>query len=133
MPNDLATTNTLLGIMAAVSVIEVAMLIGVGLGAFLVYRRATDLIANVEARHLSPSMARVNAILDDVKSVTTTIRDETDRVDSAIRTTMYRVDRTAEHVRSNVRTRANRIVNVVRVVRGTIEQLLTGNGRRGAQ
>jgi hypothetical protein len=39
---DLGTTNLLLGIMAVVSVLEALLLIGMGVGGFMLYRRVTS-------------------------------------------------------------------------------------------
>src|SRR5579885_1324991 len=94
MTGNLATTNLLLGIMAAVSVLEALLVIGIGIAAVIVYRRVMELLAGLETRQVAPAMARVNAILDDVKGVTTKVREETERVDQAIRSTMGRVDDT---------------------------------------
>jgi len=87
MSGELATTNLLLGIMAAVSVLEALLVIGMGIAGFIVYRRVTDLVNGLETRQVAPAMARVNAILDDVKGVTAKVKEETERVDQAIRTT----------------------------------------------
>ena len=103
MTGSLTTTNLLLGIMAAVSVLEALLVIGVGIAVFMVYHRVMDLVAGLETRQVAPAMARVNAILDDVKGVTAKVREETERVDQAIRSTMDRVDDTADRVRTNVR------------------------------
>jgi len=70
-------------------------------------------------------MARVNAILDDMKVVSMRVKDETERVDTAIRTTMDRVDDTAERVRTNVRVKTSRIVGIVRGARVAIEHILS--------
>jgi hypothetical protein len=51
---DLHTTNLLLGIMAAVSVLQGLLLIGAGVAAFVVYRRVTTLVADLEARQIAP-------------------------------------------------------------------------------
>ena len=40
-----------------------------------------------QARQVAPAMARVNAILDDVKAVSTRVKEETERVDQAIHST----------------------------------------------
>jgi uncharacterized protein YoxC len=124
MGGELGTTNLLLGIMAAVSVLEALLLIGVGIAGVLVYRRVMDLINGLETRQVAPAMARVNTILDDVKGVTTKVREETERVDLAIRSTMDRVDDTADRVRSNVRARTSRIVGFIRGARVAIESML---------
>ena len=84
MSPDLTTTNVLLGIMAAVSVLEAIAVLGVCLGLAFVYRRLVQAIENVETRHVAPATARVNAILDDVKSVTSTIKGETSRMNQLL-------------------------------------------------
>jgi hypothetical protein len=125
MEANLGTTNLLLGIMAAVSVLEALLLIGLGVGGFIVYRRVMDLVDVLEAKHVAPAMGRVNAILDDVKSVTERVKEETERVDHAIRTTMDRVDDTADRVRWNVRAKTSRVVGLIRGIRVALEELLT--------
>jgi len=124
MAAELGTTNLLLGIMAAVSVLEALALIGAGVAGWMVYRRVTELVADLEARQVAPAMARVNAILDDVRGVTATVKDEADRVDHAIRATIDRVDDTAGRVRSNVRAKTSRLVGFFRGVRVAIETML---------
>jgi hypothetical protein len=121
---NLNTTNLLLGIMAAVSVLEALAIIGLGIGGFLVYRRVMDLVNGLETRQVAPAMARVNAILDDVKSVTAKVKEETERVDQAIHRTMDRVDDTADRVRSNVRAKTSRVVGFVRGLRVAMESML---------
>lgn len=128
MQGDLDTTNLLLGIMAVVSVLEALLLIGVGVGAFLAYRRVMVLVNGIEARQIAPAMARINAILDNLKHVSETVKQETERVDHAIRTTMNRVDDTADRMRSQVRQKTSRVVGLVRGARVAIETLLEGNG-----
>ena len=122
---DLGTTNIMLGIMAAVSVLEALVVIGAGIAGYLVYKRVMNLITGIEERQVAPAMARVNAILDDAKVVSAKVREETERVDTAIRTTMDRVDDTADRVRSNVRAKTSRIVGIVRGARVAIEHILT--------
>src|SRR5262249_13057886 len=100
MASELGTTNLLLGIMAAVSVLEAVLLVGAGVAGVMLYQRVSSLLSELESRHVAPAMTRVNAILDDVKSVSATVKDETTRVDYAIRSTMARVDDTADRVRS---------------------------------
>jgi uncharacterized protein YoxC len=124
MSGELGTTNLLLGIMAAVSILEALAIAGMGIAGFMVYRRVMVLVNGLETRQVAPVMARVNAILDDVKGVTATVREETDRVDHAIRSTMDRVDDTADRVRSNVRARTSRVVGFVRGLRVAIEAML---------
>ena len=125
MEPSLGTTNVLLAIMAAVSVLEALLVIGMGIAGFIAYRRVMDVVNVLEANHVAPAMARVNAILDDVKGVTAKVKEETERVDHAIRTTMDRVDDTAERVRWNVRAKTSRVVGFLRGLRVALEGLLT--------
>ena len=125
MAGELGTTNLLLGIMAAVSILEALAIVGLGVGGFMVYRRVMRLVGELETRQIAPAMARVNAILDDVKGVTAKVKEETERVDQAIRTTIDRVDDTADRVRWNVRAKTSRVVGFVRGLRVAIEGLLT--------
>jgi hypothetical protein len=124
MATSLETTNLLLGIMAAVSVLEGLLLVGLGVAGLLVYRRLMGVVKVLEERHVAPAMSRVNAILDDVKDVSAKVREETERVDHAIRTTIDRVDDTADRVRSNVRAKTGRVIGIVRGLRTVIEELL---------
>jgi hypothetical protein len=124
MEGNLGTTNLLLGIMAAVSVLEALLLIGIGVAGFLIYRRVMALINELETRQVAPAMARVNAILDDVKQVSTKVKEEADRVDTALRSTMDRVDDTAERVRSNVKAQTGRLVGILRGARVALETMM---------
>jgi hypothetical protein len=129
MGGELGTTNLLLGIMAAVSVLEALVIIGVGVGGFLAYRKAMEVVSGIESRQVAPAMARVNAILDDVKVVSTKVKEETERVDQAIHTTMDRIDNTADRVRYNVRAKTSRFVGFVRGLRVAIEGMLHSEAR----
>ena len=124
MVDNLATTNLLLGIMAAVSVLEALLLLGAGVAGLLVYRRVMDLITNLEQRQVAPAMARVNAILDDVKDVSAKVKAETERVDTAIHSTIDRFDDTADRVKSTVRAKTSHLVGIVRGLRVAIEGVL---------
>jgi hypothetical protein len=124
MEGTLSTTNLLLGIMAVVSVLEALLLIGVGVAGFMVYRRVMELTNGLEQRQIAPAMARVNAILDDVKGVTGKVKEETERVDHAIRNTIDRVDDTADRVRATVHMKTSRLIGFVRGVRAAIEGIL---------
>jgi hypothetical protein len=126
---NLDTTNFLLGIMAAVSVLEALLLIGLGIGGFMIYRRVMQLVTELEVRQVAPLREKVDAILEDVKSVTARVSEQTERVDHAISGTMERVDETAERVKDTVREKVSHAVGVARGVRAVIMSLL-GNGSR---
>jgi hypothetical protein len=125
---SLGTTNVMLGIMAAVSVLEALLLIGVGVGAFVLYRRTMALVEGVEQRQIAPLREKVDEILADVKAVTARVSQQTERVDHAITGTMDRVDETADRVKTRVRDKMNRAVGVARGVRAVITTILQNNG-----
>ena len=123
MEGNLDTTNLLLGIMAAVSVLEGLVLIGLAVGAWIAYRRVTTLMTRLEERQIAPAMVRVNGILDEVKVVANHVRADTERVEEAIRQTMGRVDDTAHRVRADVRLKTSWLVGAIRGVRAAFESL----------
>ena len=84
MAPDLGTTNLFLGIMAVVSLLHVAGFLALTAGAVYLSRRVVRLIVAVEKEQIAPAGARVQAILDDVKDVTTTIKTNARGIDSLI-------------------------------------------------
>jgi uncharacterized protein YoxC len=120
---DLGTTNLLLGIMAVVSVLEALLLIGMGVGGFMLYRRVTSVVNDLERRHVAPLSARVNSILGDVQAVTARVQTQAARVDTAISDTMDRVDSTAARVKYTVRDRIDQVAAVVHAFRQAIGSL----------
>jgi hypothetical protein len=126
---NLDTTNVLLGIMAAVSVLEALLLIGLGIGGVMIYRRVMQLVTDLESRQIAPLREKVDAILVDVKSVTARVSEQTERVDHAIAGTMDRVDETAERVKGSVREKVSHAVGVARGVRAVIMSLLGSDSR----
>lgn len=129
MDGNLDTTNMLLGIMAAVSVLEALLLIGLGIGGLMAYRRVMQLAADLEARQIAPLRERVDAILADVKSVTARVSHQTERVDQAIAGTIERVDETAERVKGTVREKVSYATGIVRGVRAALMSLFGGDQR----
>ena len=126
---DLGTTNTFLGIMAVVAILEALVVIALGVGAFLAYRRVKVLITDLEQRHVVPLTVKVNDILGDVKGITAKAQLQAERVDSAITGTMDRVDMTAERMKHTVKDRVARMSGVVRGVRAALASVMTSNGR----
>lgn len=126
---DLHDTNVALFIMAAVSVLEALVLIGIAIGGWLVYRRAMQLVNDLEARQIAPVREKVDAILSDVKSLTARVNSEAERVDQAIHGTINRVDNTAEHVKSTVKEKVNDAAGVIRGIRAAIVSVLQTDHR----
>ena len=74
MAADLSTTNLFLGVIAAVSALEVLGLLVISVGVFVLIRRIVQLINSLETHQIAPAAARVHAILDDMKEMTSTVR-----------------------------------------------------------
>jgi len=136
MSGELGTTNLLLGIMAAVSVLEALVIVGIGIAGFMAYKKVMALVdqgmtivQGIEARQVAPAMERVHAILEDVKGVTAKVKEETERVDQAIHSTIDRIDDTADRVRTNVRAKTSTLVGVIRGARVALQGLLRSEAR----
>jgi hypothetical protein len=124
MPADLSSLTVPLWIMAVVGVLQALLVIGMGVGGYLLYSRATTLIADLEARQIAPLREKVDAILTDVKGITARVGQQTERVDQAITGTIDRVDDTAYRVRMGVHDKVNQVAGMVRGVRAVIMSLL---------
>ena len=125
---NLDTTNLLLGIMAAVSVLEAIVLIGVGIMAYRLYGQAMRTVREIEQRQIAPLVARVNtlitrvdSILVDLREVTARVSTRTERVDSAIQHTINRVDETAWRVRSSVNSRVQQAISLFYAARAVVD------------
>lgn len=117
---NLDTTNLLLGIMAAVSILEAVVLIGLGFMGYRLYTQSMTTVREVETRQIVPLVARANAlmtrldgILVDVKDVTGRVSDRTERVDNAIRSTT-----------SSVSSGMGRVLTLVHTARAAMDSLL---------
>jgi hypothetical protein len=126
---NLETTNLMLGIMAAVAVLEALVLLGLAIGGVLVYRRVMQLVHDLEVRQVAPIREKVDAILVDLKTVTARVSHQTERVDHAITDTIGRVDETAERVRTTMREKVSYAVGIVRGVRAALVSLLRSEHR----
>jgi|SRR5579872_3407258 len=121
---DVSSLDIPLWIMAVVSVLEALLIIGLGVGGYMVYSRVMTLITDIEARQITPIREKVDAILADVKGITARASHQAERVDHAISGTMERVDETATRVRAGVHDKVSQAAGVVRGVRAVIASLL---------
>ena len=71
-------------------------------------------------------MGTVDGILVDVKGITSRVGAQTERVNSAISTTIDRVDETADRVKHSLAYRVNRVLGILNGVRSAMGTL--GNG-----
>ena len=131
MPNvDLGTTNTFLAIIAVAAALQVLMFIGVGVGGFLMYRRVMQMVTDLEARQIAPLREKVDGILLDVKSVTSRVSQQTERVTHAVSGTMERVDDTAHRVTGTLRDKINQAAGMARGARAVVMSLLGSDDTR---
>lgn len=126
---DLGTTNMWLAIMAIVSILEALLILGIGIGAFMMYRRTMALVNELEARQIAPLREKVDGILVDVKTVTARVSEQTERVNYAISRTTERVDETADKVKDSVADKINQAVGMVRGLRALVMSVLGHDGR----
>ena len=133
---NLNTTNLLLGIMAAVSVLQALLLVAVGVMAWKLYGKTLEVVRGIEERQVAPLMSRVHGmmgtvdtILVDVKGITARVGAQTHRVDTAISSTIDRVDETAGRVRHTVTDRVNRVLGLVNGVRAAVAHVFNGRTR----
>lgn len=134
---NLDTTNLLLGIMAAVSVLEALLLIGAGIVGYRLYSQAMHAVRDIEQRQVAPLAAKVSVLMDkvdgilvDVKEVTSLVTKQSERVDSAISGTAHRVDATAARVRSSVASQVGRMFALAHGIKYAVSGMF--NGRRGS-
>ena len=72
MGGSVATTNVLIGVMAAMSVLQTMLIVGAGIAAFSLYRRVVTLIDDVDPREIRQAVTKVNEVLDAVRSTVDT-------------------------------------------------------------
>jgi predicted PurR-regulated permease PerM len=132
------TTNLLLAIMAAVSVLQAVVLIAAVIFGYRLYRQAMRTVQELEERQIAPLAARVttlmtnvDAILVDMKDLTGRLTRRTERVDTAIDATMHRVDETAHRIGDSVARGLGTVVAFVQSARGALGTLFNGGGRSG--
>jgi hypothetical protein len=122
---DLGTTNTWLAVLAIAAALQTLLLVGAAIAGFIIYRRTTETLREIEIRHVAPLRAQVDEILGDVSAIAARVNVRTERVDDAITDTFDRVDETAERVKHRVRGKVSQATGVVRGIRAVIASLLT--------
>jgi hypothetical protein len=121
--SSLGTTNLLLGIMAAVSVLQAIVLAGVAVAAWKVYVRSLEGLTAAR-RQIEPVVARVSelaerveGIADDVKNVTSRVALATARAESAVDTAATVVGYGVGGATATVARRTLRIYGIARGLR----------------
>jgi hypothetical protein len=124
MTGDVSSLAIPLWIIAALSILEALLIIGIGIYGYLVYSRVMTLVNDLEARQIAPIREKVDAILVDVKAVTARVAHQTERVDEAVTGTIHRVDDTAARVRAGVYDKVYQAAGVISGIRAVIMSLL---------
>ena len=81
---DLTWTNTWLGILAVISLIQFLIVCAAGLFAYRMYQKAMTTIETVERVHIAPLRARVDGMLDQVQLMTDKVRHAQESVSDAL-------------------------------------------------
>lgn len=118
MDGSLGTTNVMLGIMAAVSVLEALVVLGIAVVGWRLYSKATATIAELEEKQIKPMAAKVDAILSDVQRLTARLEQRAARVDRSI-------DDTVDGVSSKVRDTAHSVTDTLRGLRDALANALS--------
>jgi len=110
--------------------------VAVGVMAWKLYGKTLEVVRGIEERQVAPLMSRVHGmmgtvdtILVDVKGITARVGAQTHRVDTAISSTIDRVDETAGRVRHTVTDRVNRVLGLVNGVRAAVAHVFNGRTR----
>jgi methyl-accepting chemotaxis protein len=122
---SLTTTNVWLGILAVVSVLEFFMIVAAGVLAYQMYKRVMTTIETVERVHVAPLRARVDAILDEVQTVTDKVRHAQESVSDALR----HVAGTGSVVAGAVRSKTWPIIGIIQGLK-TAANTVMKNGKK---
>jgi hypothetical protein len=118
-PASLDTTNTWLAVMAVAIVVQTLLMIGIAVVAWRAVGKANDVVKELEARHLVPLSARVNAVADDVQEVRARVR----RADDAVRAQLDRLDSAAHLAGSAISAKAWPVIGLSRAVGAAVKAL----------
>ena len=137
---NLDTTNLLLGIIAAVSLLEGLVIIALAFMAYKGYAAVMKTVRGIEERQIAPLAARVDSlmttvdgVLADVRGITSRVGTQTERVDQAIQSTIDRVDETADRVRVSMGSRIRQVLAVAHGIRAAMGSFSNGHARHAAE
>lgn len=119
---NLDTTNTLLAVMAAVSVLQALVLLAAAILGYRLYRQVMQTVRDIEQRQIAPLAERVQVLMARVDSILADLKDVTGRVTRSTE----RVNATAGRVRASVASRVSRVAGFVHAVRNTVQHLWNG-------
>jgi len=130
---SLNTTNVLLGILAAISVLYMLVLIGACVLALRLYRKTLKTLTDIQEQQIAPLttsvttlVGTVDGILADVKDVTTRVARQTERVDEAVHNTMDAAEDTARRAFGSSAPSVLRIAKLAFGVTCALQDLFKG-------
>ena len=121
---DLTWTNTWLGILAVISLIQFLTMCVAGFLAYRMYQKTMATIETVERVHIAPLRVRVDSLLDQVQQMTETVRHTQESISDALR----HVTGTGSAVAGAVKAKAWPIVGIFQGLK-SIATTMMGNGR----
>src|SRR4029453_10996292 len=121
---DLRWTNTWLGILAAISVIQFLIMCVAGFLAYRMYQKTMATIETVERVHIAPLRARVDSVLDQVQLMTDKVRHAQESISDAL----HPVTGTGSAVAGAVKSKAWPIVGIFQGLK-SVATTMMGNGR----
>ena len=123
--SDLTATNTWLGILATVSVVQFLAMAGMAVMGFKLYRRTMALVDRTEAVYIAPLTAKVNAVSDQAREVI----QKAHRLEERVRGMVDRVEGVAGHVGS-VAQHAWPVLGTWRAVTAAVSSFAAGSGSK---
>ena len=121
---DLTWTNTWLGILAAISVIQFLIMCVAGFLAYRMYQKTMATIETVERVHIAPLRARVDSVLDQVQLMTAKVSHAQESISDAL----HHVTGAGSAVAGAVKSKAWPIVGIFQGLK-SVANTMMGNGR----
>jgi hypothetical protein len=122
---NLNTTNALLAVMAAVSVLQSIVLLTAAVLGYRLYRQTMQTVRDIEQRQIAPLAERVQLLIARVDAILADLKDVTGRVTRGTE----RVNATAGRVRSSVTSRVSQVAGFVHALRSAAGHFWNGGDR----
>ena len=119
---NLDTTNTLLAVMAAVTVLQALVLLAAAILGYRLYRQVMQTVRDIEQRQIAPLAERVQVLMTHVDSILADVKDVTGRVTRGTE----RVNATAGRVRASIASRVSQVAGIVHAARSAVQHLWNG-------
>ena len=107
-----------LAVIGVASVLQVLLLIGAGVAAAVVYRRASRALELVRVQTLNPAIQRLNIVLDDLHDVAGRVQ----AVDEQVRGAMSRTAGTVGHAATVMGTKFWPVLGVMKSIRTALSR-----------